>query len=142
MYKRQEQGDSNLGACLKCGGLCDVGGCIAAEAGLCLCDDQVDKQGGLQAEDVALVGQDLYNRVLLDVYKRQVYIWDMFPAAVDAAVKILEEKMPGVELIPCQTAEEAVKDADIVCTVTSTKGDAPFLKGEWLKEMCIRDRCM
>ena len=29
---------------------------------------------------------------------------------------------------------EAVKDADIVCTVTSTKGDSPFLKGEWLKK--------
>ena len=65
---------------------------------------------------------------------KKVYIWDMFPSAVEAALEVLKEKMPGVELIPCQTAEEAVKDADIVCTVTSTKGDSPFLKGEWLKK--------
>ena len=45
---------------------------------------------------------------------KKVYIWDMFPAAVEAALEVLKEKMPGVELIPCQTAEEAVKDADLV----------------------------
>lgn len=79
-------------------------------------------QGRAHAQAMALV-RDI----------KKVYIWDMFPAAVDAAMAVLKDKMPGVELIPCQTAQEAVKDADIVCTVTSTKGDQPFLKGEWLK---------
>ena len=65
---------------------------------------------------------------------KTVYVWDQFPAAVEAAKAHLEAKLPGVEVIPCETPEIAVKNADIVCTVTSTKGDAPFLKGEWLKE--------
>lgn len=65
---------------------------------------------------------------------RKVYVWDQFPAAVEAACAVLREKLPQVEIIPCAVPEEAVRDADIVCTVTSTKGDAPFLKGEWLKE--------
>ncbi|MBQ5813334.1 MAG: ornithine cyclodeaminase family protein [Clostridia bacterium] len=65
---------------------------------------------------------------------KTVYVWDMFPAAVEAAVEHLKAKFPGVEIIACETAEQAVKDADIVCTVTAMKADAPFLKGEWLKE--------
>ena len=65
---------------------------------------------------------------------KTVYVWDQFPAAVEAAKAHLEAKLPDVEVIPCETPEIAVKNADIVCTVTSTKGDAPFLKGEWLKE--------
>ena len=65
---------------------------------------------------------------------RKVYVWDQFPAAIEAACAVLREKLPQVEIIPCDTPEAAVRDADIVCTVTSTKGDAPFLKGEWLKE--------
>ena len=52
----------------------------------------------------------------------------------EAAVEHLKAKLPGVEIVACETPEIAVKDADIVCTVTSTKSDAPFLKGEWLKE--------
>lgn len=38
---------------------------------------------------------------------------------------------------PCRayaTAEEAVKDADIICTVTSTS--TPVLKKEWVKPGC------
>lgn len=65
---------------------------------------------------------------------KTVYVWDQFPAAVEAACAHLRQKLPGVEIIPCETPEQTVKNADIVCTVTSTKGDAPFLKGEWLKE--------
>ena len=65
---------------------------------------------------------------------KTVYVWDQFPAAVEAAKAHLEAKLPGVEVIPCETPEIAVKNADIVCTVTSTKGDAPFLKGDWLQE--------
>lgn len=80
-------------------------------------------QGKAHAEAMALI------RPIKDVY-----VWDMFPAAIEAACGQLSEKLPGVNVIPCQTAEEAVKNADIVCTVTSTKTDAPFLKGSWLKE--------
>lgn len=37
----------------------------------------------------------------------------------------------GVEAIPCKTPEEAVRGADIICTVTQAK--EPVLMGEWLK---------
>lgn len=91
------------------------------------------------ASSVAILGAGNQGRAHARAMKlirdiKKVYIWDMFPAAVDAAIEALKPVMPGVELIPCASPEEAVKDADIVCTVTSTKGDAPFLKGEWLKE--------
>lgn len=38
----------------------------------------------------------------------------------------------NVSIITCSTAEEAVTDADIICTVTSSK--EPILKGAWVKE--------
>ena len=80
-------------------------------------------QGKAHAQAIALV-RDI----------KKVYVWDMFPAAIEAACAVLREKLPGAEVIPCATPEEAVKDADIVCTVTATKTDAPFLKGSWLKK--------
>jgi ornithine cyclodeaminase len=36
----------------------------------------------------------------------------------------------GVEIVPCATVEEAVRGADIVCTVTSAR--EPVVRGEWL----------
>ncbi len=65
---------------------------------------------------------------------KRVYIWDMFPQAVDAAIAYLKGKLPGVELIACPTAEEAVRDADIICTVTSSRDDVPCLEGRWIKK--------
>lgn len=38
----------------------------------------------------------------------------------------------NVSITTCSTAEEAVLDADIICTVTSSK--EPILKGAWVKE--------
>lgn len=65
---------------------------------------------------------------------KEVYVWDMFPAAIEAACEVLSKKLPNVKVIPCETAEAAARQADIICTVTSMKDDSPFLKGEWIKD--------
>ena len=40
----------------------------------------------------------------------------------------------NIEVSPIESAEECVRDADIVITITSSR--EPVLKGEWLKEGC------
>lgn len=49
---------------------------------------------------------------------RTLCLWDKVPAAVEAAMAELREALPGVELVPCATPEEAVREAHIVCTTT------------------------
>ena len=39
---------------------------------------------------------------------------------------------PNIEFIPCESCEDAVKQADIVCTVTPS--NTPVLLGKWVKE--------
>ncbi|MBE6994638.1 MAG: ornithine cyclodeaminase family protein [Ruminococcaceae bacterium] len=90
------------------------------------------------ARSVAILGAGNQGRAHAEAmtlirHIEEIYIWDQFPAAVEAAVEHLSKRLPGVKLIPCATAEEAARNADILCTVTSSRGDTPFLKGEWLK---------
>ena len=63
---------------------------------------------------------------------KTVYLWDQFPAAVEAAIAELTPALPGVQLVACDTARQAVADADIVCTTTSGRGGV-VLEGSWLK---------
>jgi len=62
----QEQRYLNNGAGLEGSGLKNVGSSIAAEAGIGLGDLKVNERGGLYAEYVALVGQDLADHVLFN----------------------------------------------------------------------------
>lgn len=59
----------------------------------------------------------------------QVYAWDAYPQAAEALAQAAEEKrIPGKV---CDTVQEAVENADIVCTLTPSK--IPILKKEWLR---------
>ncbi|WP_058303096.1 ornithine cyclodeaminase family protein [Gorillibacterium timonense] len=62
---------------------------------------------------------------------RQVHVWGPTPAHVRT---FLEEMSPrvGVPIIAAESVQEAVRDADIICTVTAST--TPVLHGEWLKE--------
>lgn len=63
---------------------------------------------------------------------KKVYVWDIVPEAVEAYCKEMPQKFPDITFIPCKTAQEAVVEADILCTVTKAKD--PIVQGEWLKE--------
>lgn len=63
-----------------------------------------------------------------------VYMWDLYFDAAKSACDLMKTKYPDVEFIPCQTAKEAVVNADIICTTTPGKTENPVLLGRWLKE--------
>lgn len=60
----------------------------------------------------------------------EVRCWDAFPACAAS----LAERVRGREIsaLVCQSAEEAVRDADIICTLTPSK--EPILRSEWVKD--------
>ncbi|MBQ6850145.1 MAG: ornithine cyclodeaminase family protein [Oscillospiraceae bacterium] len=64
----------------------------------------------------------------------KVYMWDLYFDAAKAACELMKTQFPQVKFIPCETAKEAVIDADIICTTTPGKTENPVLLGSWLKD--------
>ena len=62
-----------------------------------------------------------------------VYMWDLYLDAAKAACETLKAQYPDVQFVPCETAKEAVVNADIICTTTPGKTENPVLLGSWLK---------
>lgn len=58
-----------------------------------------------------------------------VYTWDVSSAAAQKLAEAAGKK--EIRGISCDTVEEAVEKADIICTVTPSK--VPILKGEWVR---------
>lgn len=63
---------------------------------------------------------------------KTVYLWNRSPGNLQTAMTELAQALPGVRLVPCATPEEAVRDADVVCTTTNGRGGI-VLEGAWLK---------
>lgn len=59
-----------------------------------------------------------------------VRVWSRTPAKVEAFCTEMAPQLPGVQLIPAATGEEAVRGAEIVVTMTNAR--EPVLRGEWL----------
>lgn len=59
----------------------------------------------------------------------EVRCWDVYSPSAESLANAAREK--GMGSVVCETAEEAVKNADIICTLTPAK--EPVLKGEWVK---------
>ncbi len=69
---------------------------------------------------------------------KRILLWNRTPDKAQAAAETLRQELAaaaayGPEVIVCGTAEEAVREADIICTATPGRTDEPILKGEWLK---------
>ena len=62
---------------------------------------------------------------------KKVFIWSIIEDEITKLLAGIKDKY-AAEFIPCKTAEEAVRGADIICTVTSAK--TPILNGEWVKK--------
>ena len=60
-----------------------------------------------------------------------VKVYDIRPEAAEKFAAETKEKY-GVETIVCESVEAAVRDADIICTLTPSKD--PYLKKEWVKK--------
>lgn len=60
----------------------------------------------------------------------RVFAWSRTPANVREFSERMSSKL-GVEVVPAASAEEAVREADIVVTITTSQ--TPILMGDWLK---------
>ncbi len=65
---------------------------------------------------------------------KKVYMWDLYLTVSKKACELLKSQFPEVEFIPCETAKEAVLDADIICTTTPATTDEPIVFYEWIKK--------
>lgn len=61
---------------------------------------------------------------------KEVKVYDIMPAAAQRYAQQMSEKY-GITVTVAESVEEAVKDADIICTVTPSK--EAYLKKEWIK---------
>lgn len=87
------------------------------------------------AGDLALVGSGVQARTHLEAMLLVRRIRRIRVASADFARAARfagrESRRHGVAIEPVATAEEAVRGADIVCTVTSSK--TPVVEGEWIE---------
>ena len=63
---------------------------------------------------------------------KQVNVWCPTTEESERFIANHKDRYPGVSFTACATGEEAVKEADIICTVTLST--TPVLKGEWVKK--------
>lgn len=66
---------------------------------------------------------------------KKVYVYDI---RMESSQRFAEEAMskyPGVEVIPVETPEAAVRESDIIVTVTLA--NEPIVHSEWLKKGCL-----
>ncbi len=61
----------------------------------------------------------------------RMYVHGRTPARRDTFIGALAAELPRVELIPSDSAEEAVREADVVTTATTAR--EPILRCEWLR---------
>ena len=60
-----------------------------------------------------------------------ILLWGRTPEKARALAEALQPEFPAIPIAVAPTVEEAVANADIVCTVTAAK--EPILKGAWLR---------
>lgn len=62
-----------------------------------------------------------------------IYIWSYKQDTINSFEEYINNTLENVKVVKCSTVQEAVKDADIICTTTAGS-DTPILKAEWLKK--------
>ena len=66
---------------------------------------------------------------------KKIYVYDI---RMESSRRFAEEalaKYPGIEVIPVETPEAAVRESDIIVTVTLAND--PIIHSEWLKKGCL-----
>lgn len=89
------------------------------------------------AETLCLIGTGTQAVTHLEAIKlvrpiKRVQVWSKNPAKVERFVREQSAHHSDIELIACQSAEAAVRETDIVCTLTSSA--EPLVFNHWLKD--------
>jgi len=61
---------------------------------------------------------------------KEVRVWNIFPEELETYVKEMKEEL-GLNIIACETPEEAVKGADVIVTVT--RGLEKVIQRDWIR---------
>ncbi len=88
------------------------------------------------AHSLAVIGAGAQGRSHLEAILcvrdiTEVRVYDIVKESSEKYADEMSKKF-GVPVKVCESVEEAVKDADIICTVTPSK--EPYLKAEWVKK--------
>lgn len=88
------------------------------------------------AHNLAIIGAGVQARSHLTAMMliRQIKQVKVFDLRAESAVKFAEEMKEkfGLPITVCDTVQETVADADIICCLTSSR--EPYLEAEWVKE--------
>ena len=87
-------------------------------------------------EKVAVVGSGVQARFQLQALAevrnfKEVSVWSRNPENVRKYIEDMNNVFPSVEFKPAASAEEAIKEADLVITATPSR--QPIVRAEWLK---------
>lgn len=63
----------------------------------------------------------------------EVSVYDLVPERSENFVRDMKEKFPGINLWAASSAEEAIRDTDIVSCATVTSLEDSYIEYEWLK---------
>lgn len=66
---------------------------------------------------------------------KKLKVFDVVPAALEAVKKLVEEKIPGCEVVFCATEKDACTDVDVLLTATGAQPEPVFFT-EWVKPGC------
>lgn len=119
----------------QCVGLADAGAITQIRTGAVsgVATDLLARQ---DAQSLALIGAGAQARSHLEAMLcvrpgiRQVRVYDIRPEAAQRFREEMEARFP-VSIRVCQNVQEAVADADIICTVTPSK--QAYLEADWIK---------
>ena len=89
------------------------------------------------AGDVAILGSGTQARTHVLAMRsvrtlRRVRVWSRTAEHAQAFAARMHGEVPGIEIRACATREEAVRDADVICTTTAAT--EPILRGEWIAQ--------
>eukprot|EP00747_Dinoflagellata_sp_TGD_P145980 gnl/TRDRNA2_/TRDRNA2_176633_c1_seq48.p1 gnl/TRDRNA2_/TRDRNA2_176633_c1~~gnl/TRDRNA2_/TRDRNA2_176633_c1_seq48.p1 ORF type:complete len:365 (-),score=98.69 gnl/TRDRNA2_/TRDRNA2_176633_c1_seq48:143-1237(-) len=66
---------------------------------------------------------------------KKLKVFDVVPAALEACKKLVEEKIPGCEVVFCDKEKDACTDVDVLLTATGAQAEPVFFT-EWVKPGC------
>ena len=65
----------------------------------------------------------------------KVKVYDNHAEQVPRFMELVNKELKNIEILPCTTVEETVKEADVVVTCTPIVNDPErFVRSEWLKK--------
>lgn len=90
-----------------------------------------------EAGDLAILGSGVQARTHLQAMRvvrplRGVRVWSRSAENAKRFAAWASRQIPDVEVTVCATAEEAVRNADLICTTTAAT--EPVLQGEWISQ--------